>query len=227
MKIKIVSDFHLQVGQWVQFTTNKDSSKLSEKQLKIYSEDRLFLVATREDSSFDTCRCELIDNSGRRYDYSPRGGMLEGTFLVWNHNILAVPAKDVEEMIGEAGMQHVYAGAQKRLDEMKDSGYLAKHRVQTLDVAALLKRPEADSSVDSDFTLRIAGAAGAGSSTLPPLLTTNPYRHFQPTENPDGKPVLGVFLAEKLAEKGSRAMEPALDALTKLSNEDLRKCTIS
>ena len=142
--------YELQVGQWVQFkTTNTDylGDTAKQRDRYDYDNDRLFLVVTREDL-FEPCRCDLIDNSGTRYDYCPSKCMLERTFLDWESTVVVVLPEDVKAMIGEAGMRQVYEGAHKCFAEMHHT----HHCEQRLDVVALLAEPLDDE--DSSATLR-------------------------------------------------------------------------
>jgi hypothetical protein len=129
---KTIGKFNLEVGQWVKFSTEKAHDSLSEKQKPIYQTDRIFLVLTREDALFDSCRCALIDETGKNYDYCPRMHELNFVGLIWNHNIIAYSNDEVESFYEREKILSIYEAAQKYLDKMSD--YFEEYAAKKLNV---------------------------------------------------------------------------------------------
>jgi len=117
---KTIGKYDLEVGQWVKFSTEKDQDSLSEKQKPIYQKDRIFFVLTREDAMYDSCRCDLIDETGKNYDYNPRMHELGFVGLIWDHEIIAYSNHEVESFYEREKILSIYEAAQKYLDKMSD-----------------------------------------------------------------------------------------------------------
>src|SRR5580765_2256739 len=86
---KEIANRDFQVLQWVKFSLEKSRYNPSEEQKKIYQADRFFLVVSRTDEMYDSCRCYLIDATGKTYDYCPRMGSLGDVNLLWDQTITA------------------------------------------------------------------------------------------------------------------------------------------
>jgi hypothetical protein len=139
---KSIGRCDLQVGQWVKFSTTQAPESLSKGQQDIYQNGRIFLVVTREDQGFDPCRCYLIDENGKSYDYCPRMHSLGYVDLLWDdHNTSAYSNEEVESTLGKEKMTSIYQAAKAQLEKM--SGYFSKYPAKKLNVDAQLGDKEA------------------------------------------------------------------------------------
>lgn len=140
---KNIGKWDLQIGQWVKFSTTKDLKEHPLSKQQIYSDSRIFLVATREDYSFNPCRCFLIDEEGKAYDYCPRMNSLGSVDLLWDDNMISVFSdEEVEDLYGKIGMKSMYLGAKSLLEERKD--YFSRYPAKKLDIDAKLEALEVD-----------------------------------------------------------------------------------
>lgn len=92
---------------------------------------------TREDHALDSCRCYLIDENGKSYDYCPRLHALGFVDLLWDdHNIFALSDEEVESTYGKDKMVSMYQAAKTQLEKMSD--YFSKYRVEKINVDTML-----------------------------------------------------------------------------------------
>ena len=129
---KTIGKYDLEVGQWVRFSTEKAQDSLSEDQKPIYQKDQLFLVLTREDALFDSCRRYLIDETGKAHDYCPRMHGLGFVDLVWNQNVIAYSKDEIKFFYENEKILFIYEAAQEYLDKMSD--YFKKYGAKKLNV---------------------------------------------------------------------------------------------
>lgn len=116
-----IGKYNLKVGQWIKFSIDeKTQNGLSEEQKSIYQKDRIFLVLTREDEMFDSCRCYLLDEEGKKYDYCPRMHELHFIALIWDHEIIAYSNDEVETFYEREKLLSIYEAAKKCLCEMNE-----------------------------------------------------------------------------------------------------------
>lgn len=83
----------------------------------VYQEDQIFLVLKREDTSFDKCRCILIDKNSKIYDYCPRDGSLNLVTMISDQKIAALSNSKVEAIYGNEKILAIYESAQKFLGQ--------------------------------------------------------------------------------------------------------------
>lgn len=134
VEASFVPPMSLQVGQWIQFMTDKDLSvpaaRESEKRQAIYHKDQRYLVVTREDAACDPCRCRVIDIQAKKGDYCPRMNMLGCIALESYGNIRVDSRQNVEILHGKEKVQRVYDEAKKWIAETAD--YRAKYPTEVM-----------------------------------------------------------------------------------------------
>jgi hypothetical protein len=133
--VRTVNKTGLAVGEWVQFVTEQDLKEAPVEQQEIYQQNQRFLVISRQNDLFDSCRCFLVDMAGKRYDYSARMNSLQHTRLVNEGTIRAVSRDSVESIHGVERVQSVYRAAQKHIEDLAD--YFAEYPAQFLGQSAL------------------------------------------------------------------------------------------
>lgn len=119
----------LEVGQWVWFFTSEDLSDLELEKQAIYEKNQRYLVISREDVAFDSCRCNVVDIDGKIYDYCAR------LFYLGNNDldgveIRLVSKKSVEQIHGVEKVQSVYQAAKEHIKGL--SGYFSDYPAQIL-----------------------------------------------------------------------------------------------
>ncbi|MFA5960835.1 MAG: hypothetical protein WC785_09990 [Tatlockia sp.] len=132
-----INIYDLQVGQWVKFFTKKSLNSLSEKQQKLYQAELIFLVVTREDVMYDSCRCNLVDNNGQLYDYCPRTKSLNSVDFSGDNVIEAFSHEEIESVYGKDNMLMIAEMAQKHLEGLSE--YSKKYAGKILDVDSILQ----------------------------------------------------------------------------------------
>lgn len=106
----------LEVGQWIQFSTQEDVSGAELKIRTAYEKNQRFLVISREDESTDLCRCYVVNMKGSLYDYNAETFSLGGYKLVENSEIRAVSKESVHGLHGIEKVQKIYQQATKYIN---------------------------------------------------------------------------------------------------------------
>lgn len=140
--MKEIAKRGLQVGQWVQFRTEKPLERLSPRQKKIYQPDQYYLVLTREDYAFDPGCCFLVDKNGGMFDYCPRTHELGYVSLEWEDKIMEVDTALVELEYGQEVLNTIYSACYDHLARL--SSYLKDRHVELLDLSKLKKDQTTD-----------------------------------------------------------------------------------
>jgi hypothetical protein len=142
--------FDLQVGQWVIFQTDKPIETLTNAQKDIFN--RPFLVVTREDAFFDSCRCTLIGEDDKTYDYCPRVRTIGNASLADDHGIFIILSQKIESIFGKEKLESIYENVQKHLDSMAE--YFKKYPAQKLDIESLkIKLHTGSQNDEKDYSL--------------------------------------------------------------------------
>lgn len=113
----------MQVGNWVQYSTNRDFSKWGSEHKEIYQKNQCFLVIAEYTPIFDQ-NFDLIDMKGNIHNYCPRMRMLGLVDLQSDYKITKVSKKTVESIHGADKVQSVYEAAQKFIVRTKGSSVL-------------------------------------------------------------------------------------------------------
>lgn len=120
----------LQVGQWIQFTTEENIPTSQSEKKAIYEGSQRYLVISREDAFCDTCRCNVVDVNGKMYDYCARMFSLNYIDLVWDSEIRVVSRENVEALHGVLKVQAVYQAAANHIGRLSE--YFEKYPAQIL-----------------------------------------------------------------------------------------------
>ncbi|NGX33926.1 MAG: hypothetical protein K1060chlam1_00269 [Candidatus Anoxychlamydiales bacterium] len=105
----------LEIGQWVQFTTDTDLSSYPRKTQEIYDQNQHFLVLGRDDPFFEPGNCYILDVTRRVHTYSASMFMFDQTNLLADTQIRIVSRAGVETLHEKSTIQVVYEERQRLL----------------------------------------------------------------------------------------------------------------